>query len=394
MQFGYEKNTSTTDACLVFKETISSYTKSKIDKVFCLFVDLSKAFDTVDHLLLGKILLKRKIPPDIVLFLMHYLRNQRARIIWKSERGEYIQIEKGVRQGGILSPFLFKLYIDDVLNDICNSNIGCMLGIKRINILAYADDLVLIAQSKEQLEKLYEILCKGMTDLELSINKNKTKCIIFKQKHIKTNFGDSTYIRLVDDNFEIVKQYKYLGHIISDDLSDINDVFFRLNSFYYKFNWVFRNFRNISCDIFYFLFCSFCMPEYGLSIWNLEEISNKAAFKTFNVAFSNSLKKILDVPVSTSSHAVAEIFNQLLFHHLVTFNQIRYFKRILKSSNPVIKVLVCNIKNGYLYRSISNRLFNSYGCDIYTNALDILRSRLFWVQNHEPRTGRPLVPDT
>lgn len=194
----------------------------------------------------------------------------------------------------------------------------------------------------------------------------------------------------MEDEFEIVKEYKYLGHVITDNLSDVNDVVLRLNSFYCKFNWIFRNFKNISIEVFYFLFNSFCIPEYGLGIWNMEEVCSKPSFKTFKVAFSSSLKKILNVPVSTSSHAVAEIFNQLLFDHLVTFSQIRYFKRIFRSFNPVVKLLLFDIKNGYIYRSLCKRLFDIYGCDIDSNALDVLRSRLFWVQNHEPRTGRAI----
>ena len=72
-QFGFRKNTSTTDACLVLKETVNQYIVNKSEKVFGLFVDLSKAFDRVDHILLGKLLLKRKLPPDLILFVMCYL---------------------------------------------------------------------------------------------------------------------------------------------------------------------------------------------------------------------------------------------------------------------------------------------------------------------------------
>ena len=144
-QFGFRKNTSTTDACLILKETIYNYIASKKGRVYCLFVDLSKAFDNVDHFQLGQLLLQRNIPPDIVLFLLHYLRNQEARIVWNGEMGEYIHVEKGVRQGGILSPLLFKLYIDDVLNEISAGDDGCKFGILQMNILAYADDLVLLA---------------------------------------------------------------------------------------------------------------------------------------------------------------------------------------------------------------------------------------------------------
>ena len=386
-QFGFRKYTSTTDACLLLKETVNQYIVKKGEKVYGLFVDLSKAFDRVDHILMGKILLKRKLPPDIILFLMHYMRNQKARIVWKGIFGEYIHIEKGVRQGGILSPFLFKLYIDDILLEICNSNIGCSLGIMRLNVLAYADDIVLLGNTVEQLETLYGILKSGMEQCKLTINKIKTKCMVFS----KHPFDTPSNICLQNDNFEIVFEYKYLGHVIQYNLSDIKDVSFRLNSFYGKFHWVFRNFKNIAPDVLFFLFKSFCMSEYGLTIWNLGDILNKQCFKTFKVAYSNALKKIVDVPVSTSSHAVAEVLDNLLFHHLLTFIQIRYFKRVLKSFNPILKMLFINIKNGYLYGNLSKRVKDTYGCDIMLNALDVLRSRIFWVQNHEPHTGHSIT---
>ena len=64
-------------------------------------------------------------------------------------------VESGVRQGGVLSPFLFKFFMDDIIRDISNLKVGCMLGITRINVLAYADDLVLIACSRFEMDILY-----------------------------------------------------------------------------------------------------------------------------------------------------------------------------------------------------------------------------------------------
>ena len=246
-QFGYRKHTSTSDACLILKETISKYIAHKNCKSYGLFVDLSKAFDNVDHFLLGKLLLQRKIPPDIVLLLMHYLRNQYARVVWNGEKGDYCIIEKGVRQGGILSPLLFKLYIDDIINDVCVENVGCKFGILRMNILAYADDIVLLASSKEQLDKLYRVLEQRIGERKLLINKTKSKCLIFTNQSSNVTATD---VILGNDIFEVVKEYKYLGHNLQDNLSDVKDVEFRLNSFYFKFYWLFRNFKNISIDVF------------------------------------------------------------------------------------------------------------------------------------------------
>ena len=110
---------------------------------------------------------------------MRYQRNQRARVCWNGSQGQYSYIDKGVRQGGILSPFLFKFYIDGIINKISNTNKGCKLGLVRINIIAYADDLVLLCDSKNSLEAIYEILDEDIKNLKLMINKSKSKCMIF-----------------------------------------------------------------------------------------------------------------------------------------------------------------------------------------------------------------------
>ena len=148
------------------------YTRNK-DKAYALFVDLSKAFDTVDHFHLGNMMIERDLPPDIVFFIMHYLRNQRARIVWNGEKGQYVFIDTGVRQGGILSPFLFKLYIDHILTDISNINRGCKFGVLRLNILAYADDIVLLADTQHNLDVLYEAFKSKIEEKKLIINKKK-----------------------------------------------------------------------------------------------------------------------------------------------------------------------------------------------------------------------------
>ena len=300
-----------------------------------------------------------------------------------------IYVYKGVRQGGILSPFLFKLYIDDVLNEICNSEIGCRLGIIRMNVLAYADDIVLIANNHQQLSAIYSILNSGMIEKKLIINKNKSKCMIFKRNVRSLRNVDS--VTLDGDKFEVVDQYKYLGYILQNNLTDSSDLNLRLKTFYAKFNWLFRNFSKVSLEAFYFLFNAFCIPDYGVALWNIGECLKKQIYKSFEVAFSNALKKMLNVPVSTSSHAVANVFNQLLFTHYVTFNQVRYFKRILKSVNPILRISHFMIKDGFLYRALDKRMKDVYSCNILANDLSILKARVFWVQNHEPHTGLPVL---
>ena len=83
-------------------------------------------------------------------------------------------IARGVRQGGSLSPHLFKLYVTDLLKVVVGSNIGCNTAGCLVNILAYADDMVLLAPSWRGLQCLLDLIGKAATNTDMSFNINKT----------------------------------------------------------------------------------------------------------------------------------------------------------------------------------------------------------------------------
>ena len=143
---------STTHASLLLKEIVHDYYKRN-KMLYDLFADLLKAFDRVDDILLGDVLLDRGIPSDVV----HLVMNHMARVRWGTSSDRYFYINTGLRQGGILSPFLFKVYIDDILNTINKLNVGCKLGVTNLNIMAYADDMVLLANNLSSLDNIFEI---------------------------------------------------------------------------------------------------------------------------------------------------------------------------------------------------------------------------------------------
>ena len=284
LQFGYIENMSTTDACMLLKEVVHKNLGKK-SKVFCKFIDLSSAFDMVDHFLLADKLIESNIPIDLVLILCSYLRNQTARIFWNDTVSPYKIINTGVRQGGILSPFLFNFYINHIINEISSLQVGCKLGLSRINIIAYADDMVLMANSENDINGLYTKFKILIANHNLKINEIKSKCLIFRKSKI---VPDCICNKIV---LGIVDEYNYLGHILQYNLDDTKDIYLKLNNFYSSFNNTYRNFSMVDFDTFLYLFNSYCAPIYGLHLWNCTNVFNKSIFKTFNVAYSNSLKK-------------------------------------------------------------------------------------------------------
>ena len=129
-------------------------------------------------------------------------------------------------------------------------DIGCKFGFLRVSIIAYADDIVLLANNKDNLGLIYEEFKTKIELRKLIINKNKSKCMVFRRGRQTCN---ERHITLGSDSLEMVNNYKYLGHFIESNLTDATDIQVRLNSFYSKFNYVFRNFKDISMDVFFFI---------------------------------------------------------------------------------------------------------------------------------------------
>ena len=111
---------------------------------------------------------------------MAYLKNQTASVSWNNCCSDFRYIEFGCRQGGILSPFLFNFHINDILERLSNLKEGCMLGLNRINIIAYADDVVLISHNLESLNVIYKEFEHLINQNKLKINESKSKCMIFE----------------------------------------------------------------------------------------------------------------------------------------------------------------------------------------------------------------------
>ena len=152
---------------------------------------------------------------------------------------------------------------------------GCSIGISKLNILAYADDIALVASSVGDMAILYDKLKSRFEGLGLQINRSKTKCMLFGS--LGKEDGPNSIV-LAEHELEVISTYKYLGHYIEQTLKDDKDIENKLLKFYASTNSVLRNFKNVDVDTLLFLFTSYCKPVYGLTLWN-----NKTSFNRCNI---------------------------------------------------------------------------------------------------------------
>ena len=125
LQFGFKSGFSTTLCTGVMKAVINRYL-NRGSKVYTCLIDASKAFDLVDHSNLSEKLLERNMPKHLVRLLLRWYKTQHLSIGWMGKSSDFeFQVSNGVRQGGVVSPILFTIYVDSLLESLHACGRGC-----------------------------------------------------------------------------------------------------------------------------------------------------------------------------------------------------------------------------------------------------------------------------
>ena len=134
------------------------YFIQKGSKVYCGFLDASKAFDKVLHNGLFCKMMDRNISMDLVCILRNWYSKLYSAVLWNGTIGSTFSVLCGVRQGGVLSQLLFNIYIDDLIVRLSNSGFGVYIGNVFSGCIMYADDIALvISVNCRGLSKMLEI---------------------------------------------------------------------------------------------------------------------------------------------------------------------------------------------------------------------------------------------
>ena len=146
-------------------------------------LDLSKAFDRMNHYALLIKLMDRRLPNEILNILELWFNTSVTCVKQNGSVSYFFRLLAGVRQGGVLSPSLFAVFIDSVVDKVKATVVGCYLFSVCVSIFLYADDILLIAPSVTALQTISSACKHELMHLDIRINENKSNCIQFGPRH-------------------------------------------------------------------------------------------------------------------------------------------------------------------------------------------------------------------
>ena len=175
-QLGSRENTSCLEAVTLLKEIVHKYSTEGSTAYSC-FLDISKAFERVNH---GLLLEKRRLKclsTHTIGLLEFFLSNSCISVKYANATSRSWEALRGFRQGGVLSAHLLIIYIDEMISLVSREESGCLLSLKKVNIQAYAYDIILSCPTADGLIKLMKIFhgSRQLHDLKNNLEKKTVK---------------------------------------------------------------------------------------------------------------------------------------------------------------------------------------------------------------------------
>ena len=168
-----------------------------------------------------RLLIERKFPKFILSLLLNLYTKQKVRVGWNGcNYSDNFSVTNGVRQGGVLSPILFTVYLDGLLTLLCKSGVGCYIGKMFVGALAYADDITIIAPTLYACRVLLRLCEKFASEYDIQFNVEKSYVIA----HTTENMPIPIKLYLNYRLLLVVDWLKHLGHVINSKLNDVSEV--------------------------------------------------------------------------------------------------------------------------------------------------------------------------
>ena len=342
------------------------------------FLDATKAFDRVEYVRLFKLLLNRGLCPVTARLLLTMYTNQYVVVNWGNAAAKPFKCANGVKQGGVLSPILFGVYIDELLMRLKNAGFGCHIGHNFIGALAYADDIVLMAPTVSCISKMLKLCSEFSLDYKVIFNPDKSR-------HMICGKCDS-YPNLFIDNLPIkkVNTFEHLGHVVEKNASH-DSVSSCIKRFHAETNILMAQFGNIFSDTRYKLFKTYCMPLYGCQLWDF----SKPEVERFYTAWRKAIRVIWRLPYRSHCQLLPLICDDIPVELQLHKRFLKFFQKVITSNNELVKFCGSLAIGGSCSTTCNslNYIATKYGMNkyamVYGNLQWISQDISQFIANHE-----------
>ena len=306
-QAGFRNSHSTADNIFILHSLINLYL-SKKKKLFCTFIDLSRAFDTIWRVGLWQKLIENNISGKCFNVIKSLYQNVKSCVTKICQKSDYFACNVGVRQFENLPPFSFSLFINDIEQYLEDNGVESLAMINEVSfevldiylkifLLLYADT-VLMSENVDGMQTMLNVFSEYCNTWKLQVNVTKTKVVIFSKRRVSQN------TRFMSDNKEldICESYNYLGILFHFNNNFVNakkklveQAQHTLFSVYYKI----RNIK-IPLDLQWKIFDTLVFPIllYACEVIGFDKNDN------IEKVHLQSLKNILRVRTITPNHLV------------------------------------------------------------------------------------------
>lgn len=259
-QHGFRPRRSTETALLQFTSNVYHYLEKK-RHLIGVFLDFSKAFDTLSHTILLDKLCQYGIRGVTLKLFQSYLTNRSQSVYCNSTHSSFSTIKKGVPQGSILGPTLFLIYINDIVNVSA-----------KFKYIIYADDTTLLIDDSD-INNLHGNLILELEKISswtrinnLSLNTNKTNFIFFQNRSVRHNFPPVT---ITGNTVDRVKFTKFLGVYLDENINWNQHISFTVNKLARMCGILYRIRNNLTPEAITSIYYTLCYPHltYCVAIW-------------------------------------------------------------------------------------------------------------------------------
>ena len=188
LQFGFTEGTSPLMAALCLTEVLAD-AKSNGHNLLVATLDTQKAFDVVSHPIMLRELWRKGISPDVWKAVYDLYKNNTEMVLWDGELGQPYEVRQGVGQGRILSPMLYKVFMDSVLESLAFTGNGYRIGGVYLGSPTVADDVMLLEKTNIGFQRLLDSAHSSSNDNRYSIHPTKSEIASRNKLPVKASLG-------------------------------------------------------------------------------------------------------------------------------------------------------------------------------------------------------------